>query len=61
MQNLICPAIFLILGGVLFVRWRKTDKKEKRTEAIVLVLASIVLIVFGLLSMLDAILTLFNL
>lgn len=61
MQSLFCPVVLLVLGGVLFTRWQKAKKEQKRTEAIVWALTSIGFVVFGLLSLLDAILTLLNL
>jgi hypothetical protein len=61
MQSLFCPVVLLVLGGALFTRWQKAKKEQKRTEAIVWALASIVFVVFGLLGLLDAILTLLNL
>jgi len=56
MENFICPFILLIIGGVMFSQWRKAQKANKRREAILWMILSVIAVVFGLLNLLSAIL-----
>jgi hypothetical protein len=51
MESLVCPIILLIVGGVMFIQWRKTPKAEKR-KATLWMIGSIIFVVFGLIGLL---------
>jgi hypothetical protein len=48
--------ILLIIGAVMFMQFRKAQKTQKRTEAIIWMIVSVFFTVFGLLNLLDSIL-----
>ena len=55
MEKFICPVVLLVIGGVLFMQWRKAKSAENRRAAMLWMVASVIVIVFGLTNLLAAI------
>ncbi len=55
MESLICPIVWIVIGAALFMQWRKAKEAQKRSEAIIWMVASAIVSACGVLSLLGAI------
>ena len=55
MGSLITAIILMVVGGALFMQWRKAKEAQKGTEAIVWMAASAIVSACGVISLLGAV------